>query len=167
MLLFSSIDARLWFSSEVQNTYQASEPQIIGSYTGTLIEEQIHVSLTFWQNKEQLSLTLYIVVTDVFILFLFYSVVNLLLLPSPPPLPSQSPPQYVHHRMYLEPENPQKTREICLCFCCFFFTCTITYTNGQTLIRQKRKKNRCVSDSPTDPSLNPPTLTFFFCNSKK
>ena len=82
--------------------------------------------------------------------------------PPPPPLPSQSPPQYVHHRMYLEPENPQKTREICLCFCCFFFHMH-NYIHKRTNTHQaKKKKNRCVSDSPTDPSLNPPTLTFFF-----
>ena len=30
-----------------------------------------------------------------------------------------------------------------------------------------QKKNRCVSGSPTDPSLNPPTLTFFFAFLKK
>merc|ERR1712105_353282 len=30
-----------------------------------------------------------------------------------------------------------------------------------------QKKNRCVSGSPTDPSSNPPTLTFFFTFPKK
>jgi len=30
------------------------------------------------------------------------------------------------------------------------------------LLRPNKKKSRCVSGSPTDPSLNPPTLTFFF-----
>ena len=142
LLLFSSIDARLWFSSEVQNTYQASEPQIIGSYTGTLIEEQIHVSLTFWQNKEQLSLTLYIVVTDVFILFLFYSVVNLLLLPSPPTFAiSVSSPICTPQNVSRTRKSPKDQGNLPVFLLLFFFHMH-NYIHKRTNTHQAKKKKK-------------------------
>ena len=43
----------------------------------------------------------------------------------------------------------------------FLLSIAPNFNLSRVIVRQK-KKNKCVSGSPTDPSSNPPTLTFFF-----